>query len=263
MNAAVNLVFDLDLFFRFVSKAAQRALMINYDGVVVPLTLRGDKEPGAAAAAELIAVIRETCNTRFTLTTAQRPLEVASVFCTAPFPEILGSNGFECLHPDGSYACTPLESHSICIAEEAFQWLEAEGISQFVERTANGLVIDWTRAAEPEAAEVAAIAHRALWPFERHAEVGLRRFKSRLELCCQDRTADAIGDYLSQLESDAVAAYLGNNFEDEKVFQVIQNRALGVLVSDQFRPTAAHLWLHPPQDLSIFLGRWIVACGRQ
>jgi hypothetical protein len=39
-------------------------------------------------------------------------------------------------------------------------------------------------------------------------------------------------------------------------------RGAGVLVNVAFRPTAAQLWLHPPDELLLFLRRWNAARGR-
>jgi len=66
----------------------------------------------------------------------------------------------------------------------------------------------------------------------------------------------AVRTVLSEEGEDVVAAYLGDDRTDEDAFVAIERRGLGVLVRDQYRPTAASHWLRPPEELLDFLIRW-------
>jgi hypothetical protein len=48
---------------------------------------------------------------------------------------------------------------------------------------------------------------------------------------------------------------------DEDAFKALKNRGLSVLVRNEFRPTAADVWIQPPQGLLDFLAEWLQACG--
>ena len=59
-----------------------------------------------------------------------------------------------------------------------------------------------------------------------------------------------------------VAAPLAYFAGDEDVFHVLKDRGLSVLVRQQWRETAADLWLRPPDQLRDFLHDWLQACLR-
>ena len=56
-------------------------------------------------------------------------------------------------------------------------------------------------------------------------------------------------------------AYLGDDLTDESAFRAVKGHGLGVLVRRQIRPTAADVWLRPPEELRDFLKRWFHACA--
>jgi trehalose 6-phosphate synthase/trehalose 6-phosphate phosphatase len=60
----------------------------------------------------------------------------------------------------------------------------------------------------------------------------------------------------------AVCAYLGDDLDDERAFKAMPDSGLSVLVRGQFRPTAADLWIQPPQEVRDFLVRWQQAGAR-
>jgi trehalose-phosphatase len=66
---------------------------------------------------------------------------------------------------------------------------------------------------------------------------------------------------LREMDTDTVAAYLGDDLTDEDAFKAINGRGLPVLVRGEFRPTAARCWLKPADELLAFLRRWQEACG--
>jgi trehalose-6-phosphatase len=61
---------------------------------------------------------------------------------------------------------------------------------------------------------------------------------------------------------DSAIAYLGDDHTDEDAFAAMPERGASVLVNVAFRPTAAQLWLQPPDELLLFLQRWNAARGR-
>ena len=61
---------------------------------------------------------------------------------------------------------------------------------------------------------------------------------------------------LSQTSENSAVAYLGDDMTDEDAFQAVKARGLAVLVRPQFRPTAADVWLRPPEELVAFMQHW-------
>ncbi len=66
----------------------------------------------------------------------------------------------------------------------------------------------------------------------------------------------ALKTVLAELGTAAAAAYLGDDFTDEDAFKVMKGAGLSVLVREQYRPTAADVWLKPPEELLEFLMHW-------
>jgi len=44
---------------------------------------------------------------------------------------------------------------------------------------------------------------------------------------------------------------------DEDAFRAIRGKGVGILVREALRPTAADLWIRPPEELLTFLAGWI------
>jgi trehalose-phosphatase len=66
---------------------------------------------------------------------------------------------------------------------------------------------------------------------------------------------------MAHATSRAAIAFLGDDLTDEDGFAVLKGRGLGVLVANEFRPTAADAWLRLPHGLVRFLLDWANACG--
>ncbi len=68
---------------------------------------------------------------------------------------------------------------------------------------------------------------------------------------------------MSEEPRETVFAYLGDDRTDEDAFCALQGRGLNVLVRRERRPTAADLWLEPPEDLLWFLRHWLDICNKE
>jgi trehalose-6-phosphatase len=66
---------------------------------------------------------------------------------------------------------------------------------------------------------------------------------------------------LKELPPKTPVAYLGDDLTDEDAFLALGNAGLTVLVRPELRPTAAELWIKPPQELTLFFETWLDACG--
>jgi trehalose-phosphatase len=58
---------------------------------------------------------------------------------------------------------------------------------------------------------------------------------------------------------DALPIFIGDDRTDEDAFRAIENRGVGILVSDQPELTAASYWLKNPEEVERFL-RELIAC---
>jgi len=67
---------------------------------------------------------------------------------------------------------------------------------------------------------------------------------------------------VDEAEPGTPVTYLGDDLTDESAFcavNCVRNPHLSVLVRRARRPTAAEVWLHPPEELRWFLRRWMNA----
>jgi trehalose-6-phosphatase len=51
--------------------------------------------------------------------------------------------------------------------------------------------------------------------------------------------------------------YLGDDLTDEDAFRALPADGVGVLVREQYRPTAADFWVVPPEGLLKLLSRFL------
>jgi trehalose-phosphatase len=58
---------------------------------------------------------------------------------------------------------------------------------------------------------------------------------------------------------DALPIFIGDDRTDEDAFRALENRGVGILVSDQPELTAASYWLKNPEEVERFL-RELIAC---
>jgi trehalose-phosphatase len=94
-------------------------------------------------------------------------------------------------------------------------------------------------------------------------------FERGLELRAGRNKGDAVAVVLDEMKSSAAspfpAAYLGDDLTDEAAFRAINGAAgphLSALVRRRSRETEADVWLRPPEELRVFLEKWIEAGTR-
>lgn len=88
----------------------------------------------------------------------------------------------------------------------------------------------------------------------RYAGLELCEFEGGLELRFPSRSkADAVEKIMGETEGEAAVAYPGDDASDEEAFRALKGKGLSALVRAEMYPTAADLWLKPPQGLLDFL----------
>jgi trehalose 6-phosphate phosphatase len=174
-----------------------------------------------------------------------------------PLPEIWGSHGWEHILPGGAYELAePGETAARGLAA-ARDWIEQAGLAARCEYKPTSLALHW-RGLEPQDIETMRQATLEGWsPIAERAGLTLHAFDGGVELRVPGRDKGvAVRTILAEIDAGASVAYLGDDQTDEDAFQAIAGRGLGILVRDEFRPTAAALWLKPPAELLDFLAHW-------
>jgi trehalose-phosphatase len=257
-----------EAFWQALARAPRRVLFLDYDGTLAPFRSERDKAYPYAQVAPLLPALRDAARTRLVLVTGRWSKDLLPLLGLEPPPEIWGSHGLERVFPDGRREEHPVDELARRVLDEAFAWLGEQGWSQYGERKPGCVALHWRGLPMARAAELQRQTEQAwsrlaagLPPERREARLELRPFDGGLELRCAVRTkGDAVRTVLSEEDPRAIAAYLGDDLTDEDAFLAIAGRGLGVLVRSESRPTAAGVWLTPPEDLVDFLRKWVHVC---
>jgi trehalose-phosphatase len=249
------------MFFEHLRRARSRALMLDYDGTLAPFTPDRNRAFPYPGIPELVAKIIRT-GTRVVLISGRPATELLFLSGIHPHPEIWGSHASERLLPDGSYQVDqPLPQHQSALRAAA-RCLEEAGLSSQMEIKPGGIAVHW-RGLSPEQREpietnVGQLFRNAV----ADSDLLLLPFDGGLELRAPGKDkGDAVSAILADADSGAAAAYLGDDQTDENAFRAIKGRGIAILVRPEPRPTAADLWLRPPEELGRFLREWLAACG--
>jgi len=248
---------SVERFFDRVAVAHRRALLLDFDGTLAPFSAdRTRARPYPAVREELLRLLA-TRATRVAIVSGRGARAVGSLLGLAPVPEIWGSHGLERLEPGGAYRVEPLPPSTSARIEEAAAWARTQGFSALLERKPLGLALH-ARGAAPGLFEQARQAALARWN-QPLGEAGLEplEFDGGVEWRpAGGHKGQVVATVLAEEGPGAAVAYLGDDRTDEDAFQALQGVGLAVLVRSSPRPTAANLWIEPPEELVEFLARW-------
>ena len=248
---------DADFFFRRLSRAAVKVLLLDYDGTLAPFReVRNEARPYPGVE-ELLTEIVDSGEVRLVLVTG-RPIDgVRSLLQLDPMPEIWGSYGFERRRANGRSESADLTRRAAATLSAEADWISSRGFGDFLERKPFGLALH-SRGAASERFDRARRESLRRWEDSGDASVCLEEFDGGLELRAAGRgKAYAVERVLEEAGPGTVAAYLGDDASDEPAFRAVRSAGIAVLVRPNLRVTEADLWISPPGELLGFLRRWL------
>ncbi|OGP60939.1 MAG: trehalose-phosphatase [Deltaproteobacteria bacterium RBG_13_61_14] len=253
---------ELARFWERLAGAPQRVLMLDYDGTLAPFRVERDHAfpyPGVREALDRILAGRTS---RLVLVSGRWTKDLIPLLGLRELPEIWGCHGLERLFPDGRYEIAPMDERSVQALAEADHWAEAQGWGERCEAKPGSIALHW-RGLAPAEQEALSRQFREAWAVRGPASgLELHDFDGGLELRAPGRNkGDAVETILAEAGPEAAAAYLGDDLTDEDAFGAIRGRGLSVLVREQWRETAAELWLRPPGELVEWLNQWARGCA--
>jgi trehalose 6-phosphate phosphatase len=248
-------------FLEQLSSAPARVLLLDYDGTLAPFCASRDLALPYPEVPPLVEQIIKT-GTRVVLISGRPARELVPLAGINPHPEIWGSHGLERLRPDGTYQISPLPPRQEKGLSFAAQSLRAAGLDRHLEIKPGGVAVHWRGLSVDSVKSVKSQADRLWLPLLNEYSLHLLEFDGGLEIRVpgQDK-GHAVRTILGESSREAAVSYLGDDFTDEDAFRVLKGRGLTVLVRPQSRPTAADIWLEPPQQLICFLEEWVRASG--
>lgn len=267
-------------FLHLLAHASAALLVLDYDGTLAPFQrerMEARPYPGVLERLQrLERMQRNPTDLRcgFTLISGRPADEVAELLRPLEGFAVHGAHGLELRRADGSRQLQPLAPADTAALESAQQRMQAAlqatalpGVE--LECKPGGVALHWrglaAAAAEEEhasaTAALAALAHQLWEPLLAGSSLRLLPFDGGLELrVTRPDKGDALRTILRGLPENACVAYLGDDQTDEDAFLALQAagaRGLGVLVRAEWRPTAAHVWLEPPDGLLAFLDAYL------
>jgi trehalose 6-phosphate phosphatase len=245
---------------RLVSAPA-RILLLDYDGTLAPFQIDRNLAVPYPEMRPLLARIRDA-GTRVILISGRAPYDLAVLSGIEPRPEIWGSHGFERLKPDGSYESDALSRQQRTGLALAAKLLHSEGLESRAEVKSGGLALHVRGLSRSDAEEIIGRVRQLWLPLLVEFQLMLLEFDGGLEIRVPGRDKGfAVRAILAESLPEAAIAYLGDDRTDEDAFRALNGKGLTVLVRPEYRPTAAEVWLQPPQELIRFLEEWLQASG--
>jgi trehalose-phosphatase len=254
---------NLQDFFQSLAAARHSVLLLDYDGTLAPFRLDRYQAVPYHGVTAILQTIMDTGRTRLAMITGRRASELVPLLKLSPPPEIWGSHGLEHLGEDGSYHMEEMNRETLDALFEADHWIDALKLHDRAEHKPGSLAIHWRGLSEQEADDIRSKVLLRWAPIAERSGLMLEPFDGGLEIRMASRSkGDAVRSILSEMDINTPVAYLGDDECDEDVFHVLKDRGLSVLVRQQWRETAADLWLRPPDQLRDFLHDWLQACLR-
>ncbi len=246
---------SLGRFLARLAGAAERLLVLDYDGTLAPFTPTRDKAAFYPGVAPLLREIIGA-GTTVAFITGRGAAEMAARLPWTDI-EIFGAHGHEHRDRDGRIHQLPLPADALSALAHIERKLMGAGLLACAERKHGTIAVHWRDASAELRARIERELHGILpslpatllgIPFDGGFEFRTRGINKGTALVA-----------LLERHAGATVAYLGDDLTDEDAFAALPPEGLGVLVRPLLRPTRAHLWLCPPGDLLAFLSSWTQA----
>lgn len=246
----------MDAFFSQLADAKQSCLLLDYDGTLAPFRVDASKARPWAGVEPLLDAITECDRARIVFVTGRPARSAAGLLELKRKPEIWGLHGAEHLTPDGTLERMPLDNEAAAAIEEARRAVEAARLGFRVEHKPNSVGVHWRGKAFESSWAAQQQAETLMQRYANLPTVELLKFNGGLELRAGNHKGDAVKAVRKELPQGVAIAYLGDDTTDEDAFEALGNEGLSVLVRKEWRPTAAQVWIRPPEELRRFLRKW-------
>jgi trehalose 6-phosphate phosphatase len=249
---------DFKTFAARIKSAAERVLILDYDGTLAPFRVDPQKAVPYDGVLEVLRDVGKQPGTRIVLVSGRRAADLLTLLPLAPQPEIWGVHGWERMLPNGEIVEEQPEPRQQAALEQAFALARdiAPGETR-IERKPASVAVHWRGLSPGPAEHIQSRLPSAWQPFTLQEKLELLPFDHGLELRATGRNKHhAVKVVLSRTAADAAVAYLGDDITDEDAFEAVKARGIAVLVRPEIRETQADVWLRPPEELLAFLRLW-------
>ncbi len=249
---------ELDNFFKRLSQADSRLLLLDYDGTLAPFRKQRDKALPYAGVEERLDRIISLDKTNVVIISGRAIEDLKPLLKLRKWPEIRGSHGRERLTAEGEYSITKIDEHPTRGLAEATKFIYDNHLDEFLETKPASVAIHYRGV---ESKKILEIRQKILNNWRKvGAKFNLEYsdFDGGVELKIPGvNKGTAVNEIFAVYPYQTVGAYLGDDLTDEDAFRALPETALGVLVRKEPGDTAAAVRIRPPEELLAFLDRWI------
>jgi len=247
-------------FFDGFTRDRPRTLLLDYDGTLAPFRVERDQAVIDPPIRDVLERILRAGRTRVVIISGRALGDLIPLLHLEPLPELWGSHGWQRRLPDGQTEDPKLAPPVADALARAREWIRSAELDSRCEQKPAGVALHWRGL---EAGAVDAIRDRAQETWELLAKtpgLALHPFDGGLELRATGRDKGyAVARILRDMPAETIIAYAGDDDTDEDAFRALSDRGLSILVRSDYRPTAAHRWLRPPEEWLNFLQAWMAA----
>jgi trehalose-phosphatase len=245
-----------DHFFARLATVSRSVLFLDYDGTLAPF--RSDPSqahPYPGVRSVLRRIIRRP-RQQVVIVTGRRAGDLLPLLPEAASLEVWGAHGWERRMPDGTLHLPPIPEPARLALEQAYCIAQEMGMEAHCETKPGSLAFHHRSLPASQLSRMDRL-HTAWSGVQRPGLLHLCNFDGGMELRAVGKhKGDVVRTVLAELPAGTPAAYLGDDLTDEDAFQALAEAGLCCLVRPEFRPTAAHCWVRPPEELLALLERW-------
>jgi trehalose 6-phosphate phosphatase len=251
--------FELTPFLKSVSHASRAVLLLDYEGTLAPFDASRDRVFPYRGVALLLQEIVRNGRTRVVIIAGRDATDILPLLNIHPQPEVWGIHA--CLKINGGTEMPRLDERTLDGLLDAERWLDYQQLRHTAEFKAGSIGVHWRGLNEIDAEDLQARVLLGWRPIAECSGLNLLEFDCGIEIrASRADKGEAVRAFLSEIPADTPAAYLGDDSTDGSAFRAIEGRRISVLARPERRPTAAQIWLIPPDELLDFLGLWLKAC---
>jgi len=241
-----------------LESAPASALLLDYDGTLAPFRIERNQAYPYPEVVPLLEEIVDRGKSRVVIISGRSVVEVKELLSLSKGVEMWGAHGLERISADGTYHQPSISLNAAELLSQARDWIAEAGLIALSEIKPGGIAIHWRGMSGAEAEQVELRLLEGWAGLAEAPELKLLRFESGIELrVARPDKGDAVAAIMEESGAATEVAYLGDDLTDEDSFRVLNGRGLTVLVRPEYRPTAAQVWLRPPQELIEFLRQWL------
>lgn len=227
-------------------------VFLDFDGTLAPIVER----PGDARPLPGICALVESLGDEFPVAVISgRGLDDVQQRLGARNIYYAGSHGMEILSPDGSRHEAPEVEKMLEALDRHEKWLRQEfngtrGVE--IERKRFGVAVHFRRNRSAQM-KVEETLNQIVGKSE-GLKVGTGKLVRELQPDVDWNKGTALRFIVSQLQDKTLRPlYIGDDTTDEDAFEEIRDEGVGILVAEEERDSAAHLRLHDPEEVRLFL----------